>query len=40
MQRKNQTHIQIETRFTRDYFFVEEGSLGENVQNLQFLFIQ
>ena len=38
MQRNEQTHIQIETRFTRDYFF--EGkvlALAENVQNLQFL---
>ena len=37
MQRKHQTHIQIETRFTREYFLVEEGSLAENVQNHPFI---
>ena len=37
MQRKNQTHLQIETRLTREYFFVEEGYLAANFQNLPFI---
>ena len=36
MQRKNHIHIQIETRFTRDYIYWVEGSFAENVQNRQY----
>ena len=41
MQWKNRIHIQIETRFTRDYFiWWKDFKHAENVQNRQFLLIQ
>ena len=37
---KKRIHIQIEKKLLGTIFFVVEGSLAENVQNLQFLLIQ